>query len=81
MGLSGALLEISTKKCPHCKKTYGKHSKKQFMKCLYTANYNLYHLLQEYNKTTEELKKLDGTAKEALAKVEEKGEVVAEKVS
>jgi hypothetical protein len=53
MGLTGALKEISGKKCPHCKKEYGKHSKKQFMKCLYTANYNFYHLLQEYDKVTQ----------------------------
>ncbi len=53
MGLTGALLEISGKKCPHCSKTYGKHSKKQFMKCLYTANYNFYHLLLKYNKVTQ----------------------------
>lgn len=53
MGLTGALKEISGKKCPHCKKTYGHHSKKQFIKCLYTANYNFYHLLQEYEKATQ----------------------------
>jgi hypothetical protein len=72
MGLTGALKEISVKKCPHCKKEYGRHSKKQFMKCLYTANYNLYHLIQEYNKVT----KADESPKEEV-----KGEEIAEKVS
>jgi|FLOH01.1.fsa_nt_gi hypothetical protein len=90
MGLSGALLEIASKTCPHCKKQYGDtnngkkgHSKKQFIKCLYTANYNLYHLLQEYNKTTAELDKMSGEIKEKLVKVDDntKGEQVVEKVS
>jgi hypothetical protein len=49
MGLTGTLRDISSKICPHCNKQYGDangqkgHSKKQFMKCLYTANYNLYN--------------------------------------
>jgi len=49
MGLTGTLKQIATKTCPHCGKQYGDgggkkgHSKKQFMKCLYTANYNLYN--------------------------------------
>jgi len=78
MGLTGALLEISGKKCPHCRKVYGKHSKKQFMKCLYTANYNLYHLIQEYNK----LKKVDESpVVEPEIGADGGGEEIAEKVS
>lgn len=73
MGLSGALKEVALKKCPHCKKEYGKHSRKQFMKCLYTANYNLYHLLQEYNK-------IKADAKES-SEVKPEGEGIAQKVS
>ena len=72
MGMTGALLEISVKTCPHCRKKYGDHSKKRFMKCLYTANYNLYSIIQEYNK----LKKLGESPVE-----EKKGEEIAEKVS
>lgn len=53
MGLTGALKEISGKKCGHCKKKYGDHSKKQFMKCLYTANYNLHRMVQEYDRITQ----------------------------
>jgi len=49
MGLTGVLREIATKECPHCNKEYGKHSKKGFMKCLYTANYNLYNVVIELN--------------------------------
>jgi len=56
MGLTGALKEISTQKCGHCRTEYGRHSKKQFMKCLYTANWNLYSISQEYNRMLEELK-------------------------
>ena len=77
MGLTGALLEISGKKCPHCRKVYGKHSKKQFMKCLYTANYNLYHLIQEYNK----LKNADESPKEEPVPKVDSGEEIVEKVS
>lgn len=47
MGLTGTLKRISTQKCPHCKKEYGKHSKKSFMRCLYTANVNLYNITQQ----------------------------------
>ena len=47
MGLTGTLKRISTQKCPHCKKEYGKHSKKSFMRCLYTANVNLYNATQQ----------------------------------
>ncbi len=47
MVLTGVLFQIASKQCPHCKKTYGKHSKKGFMKCLYTANYNLYNAVIE----------------------------------
>lgn len=82
MGLTGALLEISNKKCPHCRKVYAKHSKKQFMKCLYTANYNLYHIIQEYNKLKKINDESDGSEKKALVKEEEmEDEVIAEKVS
>ena len=80
MGLTGALKEISGKKCPHCHKKYGDHSKKRFMKCLYTANYNLYHLIQEYNK----LRKVNESPVEEKIeepKVDGGGEEIAEKVS
>jgi predicted transcriptional regulator len=49
MGLNGTLKQISMQTCPHCRKEYGNHSKKSFIKCLYTANYNLYHLATELN--------------------------------
>ncbi len=77
MGLTGALKEISGKKCPHCRKEYGRHSKKQFMKCLYTANYNLYHIIQKYN----ELIKADGSSKVKPEIVDGGGEEIVEKVS
>lgn len=48
MGLTGTLKNISTLECPHCNKKYGLHSKKGYMKCLYTANYNLYKLVLEF---------------------------------
>lgn len=50
MALTGALRVIATKQCPHCKKDYGDHSKKGLLRCLYTANYNLYNVVMEYNK-------------------------------
>lgn len=52
MGLTGTLLQISTRQCPHCRKDYGKHSKKQFMRCLYTANHNLYSAAIRINELT-----------------------------
>ncbi len=54
MGLTGLLREVSVKTCPHCKKEYGKHSKKGFMKCLYTANFNLYNAHIEIQKLKNE---------------------------
>ena len=64
MGLTGALFGVSKQVCPHCKLTYGEvngkkgHSKKQFMKCLYTANVNLYNAVIENNILRNELAKL-----------------------
>ena len=49
MALTGALKQVALKVCPHCNKEYGRHSKKGFMKCLYTANYNLYNVVIELN--------------------------------
>ena len=49
MGLTGTLAQVAVKECPHCQKEYGKHSKKNFMRCLYTANYNLYNVVVELN--------------------------------
>jgi len=49
MALTGVLRRVASKVCPHCNKEYGKHSKKGFMKCLYTANYNLYNVVIELN--------------------------------
>jgi len=54
MGLTGALKRIATQVCPHCNKEYGRHSKKGFMKCLYTANYNLYNVVIELNQLKSE---------------------------
>ena len=65
MGLTGALFGISKQICPHCKQTYGEvggkkgHSKKEFMKCLYTANFNLYNAVMEINRLKSELEKLN----------------------
>jgi len=44
MGLTGVLRKVALEVCPLCNKEYGRHSKKKFMKCLYTANYNLYNM-------------------------------------
>lgn len=55
MGLTGVLLEVSKKTCGHCRKKYGEHSKKNFMKCLYTANLNLYSSVMELNKLRSEM--------------------------
>jgi len=55
LGLPAALRQIAKQICPHCNRQYGDidgkkgHSKKQFMKCLYTANYNLYNVVIELN--------------------------------
>ena len=49
MPLTGALKKISGHSCPHCKKEYGDHSKKQFLRCLYTSDYNFYKLVTEFN--------------------------------
>lgn len=43
MGLTGRLGQIAIRICPHCRSEYGKHSKKNFIRCLYTADYNLYN--------------------------------------
>lgn len=63
MGLTGQLAQVAVKTCPHCNKEYGKHSKKGFMRCLYTANYNLYNAIIENNKLkNEKIKVVDGEA-------------------
>ncbi len=54
MGLTGVLRKVALEVCPHCNKEYGKHSKKGFMKCLYTANYNLYNVVIELNQLKSE---------------------------
>ncbi len=76
MGLTGTLLQISRQKCGHCKKEYGKHSKKGFMKCLYTANYNLYHAYEKLNGIEEETKKKAQEDTFDKITVDEKGKVV-----
>ena len=56
MGLTGVLKKVSEKTCPHCNKPYADyngmkgHSKKQFIKCLYTANHNLYNAILEIDR-------------------------------
>ena len=57
MGLTGALKEVAEKECPHCKKKYGEHSKKGFMRCLYTANFNLYNVIMELKNLKDEINK------------------------
>jgi hypothetical protein len=49
LALTGALKKVAEHKCPHCEKDYGRHSKKQFLRCLYTSDYHLYDLIQKYN--------------------------------
>ena len=58
MPLTGKLLEVSKIQCPICKKDYGKHSKKQNLKCLYTSNWNLYDLIKHYNELESKNKEL-----------------------
>jgi len=60
MPLTGKLKQVSVRKCPHCQTEYGEHSKKQFMRCLYTADYNYYTLAEEHNMLIQEYKKLQG---------------------
>lgn len=63
--LTGALLGISSIKCPHCGRTYGDvgsrkgHSKKQYMRCLYTADYDLANASVEIDKLKKELNKTE----------------------
>jgi hypothetical protein len=58
--LTGALKKVGIRKCPHCKDEYGNHSKKQFLRCLYTSDYNFFTLAEKYNALIEEYKKLKG---------------------
>ena len=51
--------QISAQKCGHCEIPRGEHSKKNLMRCLYTADLNLYRAykkLQEQEKIIDELK-------------------------
>ncbi len=57
MPLTGVLKKVGNHKCPHCKNEYGLHSKKQFLRCLYTSDYNYYNLAQKYNELIEEFNK------------------------
>lgn len=41
MVLKGTLRKVSLVTCDHCSKEISKHSKKDFIRCLYTANFNL----------------------------------------
>ncbi len=50
--------EMADKKCGHCGLTYGRHAKKGFMRCLYTANFNLYNIIQQYNDIKDELDRM-----------------------
>lgn len=78
MGLTGTLKQISTQKCGHCNKPYGDtkdgkgHSKKQFLRCLYTANYNLFEAIEEIDRLKNQ--------KEIFEKitVDEEGQVVVD---
>lgn len=71
MPLTGTLKEIGKRKCPHCKEEYGEHSKKQFLRCLYTSDYNFFHLAERYNMLIEEYKKLQGEKDEEKPKQEQ----------
>ena len=71
MGLTGTLKQISLRQCPHCNQEYGKHAKKQFMRCLYTANHNLYNAIIENNELKQEINQFVMGDKEEL-KVPEK---------
>jgi len=76
LGLTGILRQIAIQKCAQCKKEYGKHSKKGFMKCLYTANYNLYDAIirmDQLNQTINELQKEQGKPEKIT--VDDKGNV------
>lgn len=50
MPLSGMLRKVANHKCPICGKEYGNHSKKNFMRCLYTSNYHMNEMLVELDK-------------------------------
>lgn len=52
--------EMSDRKCGHCGLTYGRHAKKGYMRCLYTANFNLYNTIQKYHDVLDELNTLKG---------------------
>ena len=69
MGLTGTLLQISKQKCPHCEKLYGLHSKKGSMKCLYTANMNLYGMVQRFEALKQQQETFDKIT------VDDKGDV------
>jgi len=56
--LTGALKKVAGHKCPHCQKDYGEHSKKQFLRCLYTSDYHLYELITKHNELQEKYNKL-----------------------
>ncbi len=70
MPLTGKLKQVAGHKCPHCQTEYGEHSKKQFLRCLYTSDYNFYKLAEEHNMLIEEYKKI----KEGKDGKEETGE-------
>lgn len=76
MGLTGTLKDISYMKCIHCDKPYGDvggkkgHSKKQFMRCLFTANYNLEEAMKEIDRLLNQKETFDKII------VDEDGQVV-----
>ena len=63
MPLTGVLKQVSSRKCPHCKDEYGDHSKKQFLRCLYTSDYNFYELATKYNQLVEKYNQLEEKVK------------------
>ena len=55
MPLTGRLRTVSLIECPHCKIPYGKHSKKNFLKCLHITNIDLYKCVQQIKQLKKEL--------------------------
>ena len=64
MTLTGVLRQIGASKCGHCQKLYQDHSKKGFIKCLYTANWNLYQCMAKLEELQAILKEKESVSVE-----------------
>ncbi len=77
MVLHGALAQAASIKCPHCGVTYGDsngkkgHSKKNFIRCLYTADHDLANALIRIDTVTNERNEANNKVAELQDKVNE----------